>query len=332
MRLNISLMDLSLFVAVYEQQSVTAAAEREHATQSGVSQHIRKLEGALGVPLFRRFKGGMLPTPAADSYYRACVELLRQHEASARDVQQFGGALEGEIAVGLLANITRSALAPALSRFAEQHPNVRVRPIEAPSRLLADRVHAGELDFAIVPDQLARPGLRRTFFLRTPEVLVSSPTSALQHLAPVQLHSLGKLKMLLPSTLNIRRQVFERYFLDNDVQLARSLELDVIFTALAMVEKSDWRVLVPAIMMVDEIQNGRLTVNSLADPSLWFDFSCIEPQRRSMAPAASVFLQFLKADADRLNAVAIQHLRLTPPRRRAVRGTREGGRAKSSRT
>lgn len=316
MRLNISFIDMALFVAVYEQQSVTAAAEREHATQSGVSQHIRKLEGALGVSLFHRLKGGMLPTPAADTYYRDCVELLRQHEASARAVQQYGATLVGDISVGLLANITRSALAPALSRFAEQHPNVRVRPIEAPSRLLADRVHAGELDFAIVPDQLMRPGLRHSFFLRTPEVLVSSASASLQHLAPVRLGSIDKLKMLLPSTLNIRRQVFDRYFLDNDVRLARSLELDVIFTALAMVEKSDWRVLVPAIMMVDEIQTGRLTVNSLAEPPLWFDFSCIEPQRRAMSPAATVFLQYLKTDADRMNALAIRHLKLHAPARK----------------
>ena len=49
-----SLRDMRLFVAAYEERSFTAAARRENATQSGVSQHIRKLEGALGVHLFRR--------------------------------------------------------------------------------------------------------------------------------------------------------------------------------------------------------------------------------------------------------------------------------------
>ncbi len=39
-----SLRDFHLFVAVYEERSFTAAAAREHATQSGVSQHVRKLE------------------------------------------------------------------------------------------------------------------------------------------------------------------------------------------------------------------------------------------------------------------------------------------------
>ncbi len=43
-----SFRDIRLFVAAFEERSFTAAARREGATQSGVSQHIRKLEEGLG--------------------------------------------------------------------------------------------------------------------------------------------------------------------------------------------------------------------------------------------------------------------------------------------
>lgn len=313
MRLGISLTDMSLFVAVYEERSITAAAEREHATQSGVSQHIRKLETALGVPLFLRDSGGMLPTPAAETYYRSCIELLRQYQNAARDVQQYKGELQGEVSVGLMATITRSALSPALTKFAEKHSNVRMRIVEAPSRLLAEQVHAGEMDFAVVPALLERAGLRRTFFLRTPEVLVSRPESGLKHLQPIQLAKIENLKLLLPSPRNIRRQAFERYFQDAGVRPTRELDLDVIFTMLDMVQNSDWRALLPAIMMVQEIQSGRLTINTLANPGLWFDFSCIEPLRKPLSPAAAAFLELLRTEADRLNAVVVKRLRLGTP-------------------
>lgn len=52
-----SLRDIRIFVAAYEERSFTAAAVREHATQSGVSQHIRKLEEGFRVRLFSREKG-----------------------------------------------------------------------------------------------------------------------------------------------------------------------------------------------------------------------------------------------------------------------------------
>lgn len=314
MRTSISLTDVSLFVAVYEERSITAAAEREHATQSGVSQHIRKLEGTLGVPLFRRDPGGMLPTQAAETYYRSCIELLRLYQNAVHDVQQYKGDLQGEISVGLMATITRSALAPALTKFTERHPNVRVRIAEAPSRLLVEQVHAGEMDFAIVPSILQRAGLRHTFLLRTPEVLVSRPGSGLKHLEPVELAEIKTLKILLPSPRNIRRQAFERYFLDVGVRPARELDLDVIFTALDMVQNSDWRTLQPAIMMAQEIDGERLTISTLSNPGIWLDFSYIEPLRKPLSPAASEFLKFLWTEAVRLNTLVIDRLGLqTPP-------------------
>lgn len=320
MRFNTSLTDLSLFVAVYEERSITAAAEREHATQSGVSQHIRKLESVLGVDLFLREAGGVLPTPAGETYYRACVDLLRSFESAALDVQQYKGELRGEVSVGLMATVTRSALAPALAKFTQQHPNVRVRVIEAPSRLLAKQVHSGEMDFAIVPTLLEHPGVRRTFFLRTPEVLVSSANSGLSHLKPIELSKIENLKLILPSGRNIRRQAFERYFVDAGIRIARELELDVIFTTLDMVEKTEWRTLLPAVMMADEINHGRLTINTLTNPSLWLDFSCIEPLRRALSPAADVFLVTLREEAETLNKAAIKRLRLTSPPTMTVNG------------
>lgn len=309
MRPNISLLDVALFVAVYEERSITAAAEREHATQSGVSQHIRKLENSLAVPLFLREAGGMRPTPAGESYYKSCVDLLRRFETAARDARLYKGDLGGEVSVGLMATMTRSALAPALTCFAEQHPNVRVRVIEAPSRLLVEQVHSGGLDFAIVPALLERPGLRGTFFLRTPEVLVSRPKSGLKHLAPTELARIEQLKVILPTARNIRRQAFDRYFADAGIRPTRELDLDVIFTALDMVAKSDWRALLPAIMMVEEVESGRLTINTLANPSLWFDFSCVEPLRKPLSPAAAVFLEALRTESARLNNLVIERLR-----------------------
>src|SRR5438477_882417 len=97
-----SLMDIRLFVAAYEEGSFTAAARREHATQSGVSQHIQKLEKSFQLSLFKREKGQITPTPAGDQYYRRCLEVLRAHDAATQGMKTFAGGFDGEIAVGLM--------------------------------------------------------------------------------------------------------------------------------------------------------------------------------------------------------------------------------------
>src|ERR671928_415859 len=196
-----SLRDIRLFVAAYEERSFTAAAQRESATQSGVSQHIRNLEESFGVRLFLRDKGRVVPTPAGDSYYRRCIEVLRAHDAASRAVKSYAAGLEGEIVVGLMPTMTRCTLAPVLADFVERHPNIAVRVVEGYSASLTQMVRAGELDFAIVPAFPGGSGLKSRLFLRTPEVLVSRAGSPLPD-GQVRLAGLGPLKLVLPSKAN----------------------------------------------------------------------------------------------------------------------------------
>ena len=108
-----SLRDIRIFVAAYEERSFTAAAVREHASQSGVSQHIRKLEEGFRVKLFNREKGQVAPTPAADAYYSRCIQILRNIESSNNAMRAFTG-ISGDVFVGLMPTMTRATLAPAI--------------------------------------------------------------------------------------------------------------------------------------------------------------------------------------------------------------------------
>ena len=297
-----SLRDIRLFVAAYEERSFTAAAQREHATQSGVSQHIRKLEQGLGVRLFSRDKGQVAPTPAGDSYYQRCIDVLRAHATATSTVKSFATGLDGSIVVGLMPTMTRCMLAPVLSGFADAHPNMVVRIVEGYSAPLTQQVRAGELDFAVVPAFPGLPGLQSRLFLRTPELLVSGASSPWPHLTPLSLRALGPLKLVLPSKANTRRRLIETYCGSNGVQVARLMEMDGMFGALDLVARSNWLTMLPGIMMAIDEPGGRLKVYPLADPPLMLDLVLIEPSRRPMSQAAQVFLGLLEAEATRLNA------------------------------
>jgi DNA-binding transcriptional LysR family regulator len=296
-----SLRDIRLFVAAYEERSFTAAAEREHATQSGVSQHIRNLEDSFNVKLFLRDKGRVTPSPAGDVYYQHCIEVLRAHEAAARSVRHFTGGFAGEITVGLMPTMTRCTLTPALARFVESHPNTAVRVLEGYSATLTELVRAGELDFAIVPAIEGQPGLRSEPFLRTTEVLVSNRRSGLRHLSPVRLADLAPLKLVLGTHANVRRRTLEAHCAAHGIAVARMVELDAMLGTLDFVARTDWLTVLPAIMMANEIEHPRVTVSPIVDPSLALDLAMIEPSRKMLTPAAKVFYGMLKEAAEELN-------------------------------
>ncbi len=298
---NGSFRDIRLFVAAYEERSFTAAAKRENATQSGVSQHVRKLEDSLGVGLFVRNKGRVVATPAGDSYYRHCIELLNGHAKATAAVRRHGAGLQGDIVIGLMPTMTRCALAPVLARFIEAHPNVVVRVVEGYSAALTEQVLAGDLEFAVVPAFSGAAGLKSRLFLRTPELLVSSRKSPLTPLAPVRLCDLGPLKLAVPSTTNTRRRLIETYLGSNGVKVERLLELDAMLGTLDFVARTDWVAILPALMMASEIRSRSFCVNPIVSPALSLDLVLIEPSRRPMVPGAQAFLQMLEAESRGIN-------------------------------
>jgi LysR family nitrogen assimilation transcriptional regulator len=297
-----TLQDIRLFVAAYEERSITAAAERENATQSGVSQHVRKLEDQLGVALFKRDKGRISPTPAGHAYYLQCVEILRSHQRATQVVSSFAGGIHGRLVVGLIPTLTQCLLAPVLTRFMAAHPNVSIHIVEGFSGTLTRMVQAGELDFAIVPEPLNKLGLKSRLFLRTFEVLISRRHAQRRHLAPVSPADLGPLKLVMPGQANARRQALDSYCASNGVVVEQIVEMDAMLATLDLIAQSDWRTILPAILIDPDAAAGRHTVNPLVGPALDIELQVVEPNRKSMSQEAETFLEALDTEGRRLAA------------------------------
>lgn len=295
MRCN--LRDICIFVAAYEERSFTGAAQRENATQSGVSQHMRNLEHALNVQLFIREHGGVIPTPAAANFYKNCLKVLRSHAAAREEVAHFAKCEAGEVRIGLMPTMTSRILSSALDAFLQSSPNVNVRIVEGYSAHLTQLVQAGELDCAIVPNLATVNGVRSQFFVQTPEALVSSGDFGLQNLDPIMLSTLGPLNLVLPDSANTRRQTIETYCAAHQIEIANIVELDSMLGTLDFVANSNWVTILPAVMMSEDSGAKNLCVNPIISPTLDLELVMIEPIRKPINPQTERFLSFLEDEA-----------------------------------
>jgi LysR family nitrogen assimilation transcriptional regulator len=287
---RIALQQIRAVIAVCEEGSFTRAAQRENATQSGISQHVAAVERVLGVRLFERSHSGVIPTPAGLRYYRRCVEavgLLEQANEEARSLAN---------------NVTGDLLPPTLEDFVPRFPDVRLHIVEGYSGVLTDMVLADELDFAIVPAFEGRLGLKSRLLARDREILISGPARGLPRLAPVRLAEVKPLKMVVPGRQNVRRRNLETYLQATGVEIEALLEMDAMIGTLEFVARSDWVTVLPSLISVKEIDGGELIVNPIVDPPLYAEFVIIEPARRTLSAQARLFLERFEAE--------IEHMRL----------------------
>lgn len=296
----VTLRQIQSVVAVVEERSFTRAAQRENATQSGISQHVAAVEAILGVPLFERTSEGVIPTPTGTAYYKRCIEVLRTLEIAKGEAQKTANIMTGKIRAGLIPAFTRTALAPALERFTDQYPGVEIEVIEGYSGALTDMVRAETLDFALVPGFAGETGLKVTHLNRSREMLVSGPRLNLAHRAPLRLSDQPPLKIIVPARSNIRRSKITEYVETHGVQIDRVLEMDAMLGTLELVAQSDWVTILPWMICSPDADGAARRISPLIDPPLYSEFVVIEPARRPLQPEGHLFLEEITAELDRL--------------------------------
>jgi DNA-binding transcriptional LysR family regulator len=300
---NIPLRQIRAVIAVCEEGSFTRAAQRENATQSGISQHVAAVERTLKVKLFERTTGGVTPTPAGLRYYKRCVEAVGTLEHAAEEARSLAGEVTGELRIGLMPTFTRAVLAPVLDDFVPRCPEVRLHIVEGYSGMLTEMVLDDELDFAVVPAYEGTVGLRSRLLVRDREMLISGPRRGLMPLSPIRLADCTPLKFVLPGPDNTRRRNLETYFQTHGVEVAALLEMDAMIATLEFVARSDYVTILPSVISVNDIGRNELMVNPIVSPELHAEFVVIQPTRRTLSTQARMFLQRFEAEVAHIHDV-----------------------------
>jgi DNA-binding transcriptional LysR family regulator len=289
---GVKLQQLRFFLAVYEERSITAAARRLNATQSGVSVQIRDLEDMLGLTLFQRVSAGVVPTKSGELIFHRATNILREVSRLQEDVSAQTDALSGEVRAGIMPTFARSILAPVLSRFMTAHPYVDVKVTEAYSGTLSESVSAGELDFAIVPSGSVPAGLRATYLDSDLELLTSA-TPIEGAAGGVDLSTIPPLRLALPGRKNSRRAKIEEHLRSFSRSDHTILELDSMMTTLDIVRRGDWSAILPGCLCLPDLEDPKLNFYPIVQPKMTVDYLLIEPAATEGSPAVQRFAQEL---------------------------------------
>ena len=169
----ISSRQLEYFRAVARELHFTRAAATLHIAQPALSQHIRKLEQQIGLPLFERDKHRVELTPAGAALLDHAERILADVAAVDQELRDWAGGIRGRIRLGTARGLA-SRLAQTLSGFCAVHPAIDLElREETTEEMLADLL-SGRLDAATLAAQPVADGRLRSRPLGSePLVLVS---------------------------------------------------------------------------------------------------------------------------------------------------------------
>jgi len=117
---------MTVYVRVVEAGSMTAAAQQCEMSTTMVGNHLRALEQRLGVRLLNRTTRRQRLTEFGSAYYLRCLEVLGLVADSERLAEQSQDAPSGILRITAPLTFGTEKLAPALSDFSLQYPQVKL--------------------------------------------------------------------------------------------------------------------------------------------------------------------------------------------------------------
>jgi DNA-binding transcriptional LysR family regulator len=143
---------LRTFLAVAQSLSFTQAAQRLGVRQPTVSQHVRKLEEAVGRPLFIRDTRSVTLTADGEAMAGFARTILAAHEQAAGYFS--GSGLRGRLRFGVSDDLALTPLPRILRDFRQLYPRIDLELTVAQSGALHRRLESGHLDVAFVKHDL----------------------------------------------------------------------------------------------------------------------------------------------------------------------------------
>ena len=160
--MNLSRIDLNLllvFTSIYNEKTITKAADKLNLSQSAVSNALNRLRYTLDDDLFFRSSDMMKPTKKAEDLIYPIQNALDSIQSSLSD-EEFNPAKSNRLFKFCLPDIAAGRIFPQLAQvFQEEAPNIQISSVST-SKGDLEKLKNQELDFIISSDEGLRSELK----------------------------------------------------------------------------------------------------------------------------------------------------------------------------
>lgn len=283
------LSQLEAFVAVAQERGFTRAAERLHRTQPAVSQAVRRLESAVGTPLFDRSSKDGTMTDAGRVLYEYAQQMLNLRRDAHGAIQELGNLQRGKVTIS--ANeYTVMFLLPILGAYRARHPHIKVEVKRSFASQIPSEVLGRDVEMGLVTFRPAHPGLTAVAIASDELALIVTPTHPLAGRTEISVRDLGVESFLAHNVRSPYREKVIQTFERLRTPLNIVMELPTLDAIKRLVAQGLGVALMPRLAAQTEVQRGELAALAVREMRLDRKVFLVYRNGSKLSHAAKAFL------------------------------------------
>ncbi|WP_232463340.1 LysR family transcriptional regulator [Tumebacillus avium] len=267
-------------------KSFTKAAQALQYSQATITSHIQQLEAEMKTPLFDRLGKKIELTNFGRELYPYVEELLTAYE-KIQTITSEDHRIKGDLRLGASETMTVYKLGPILSEYKRRYPEVNISLINDDCINLRGRLHAGEIDLAIVLEpKVEDPNLTVEVYSEEPLVFIAGtdlPISSVEQAG-------GECMIFSGKECSLRR-FFEAYLVGKGIDTSNKLEFTSMEAIKQCVANGLGISLLPSISAEALLREHKVKTLSSAEGDPLFYAQVVYHKNKWLSPAHRKFME-----------------------------------------
>jgi len=289
----INFNQLRAFHEAAKAQNFSTAARNLHVSQPAVTAHIRALEEALGVKLFRKRGRRVVLSDTGALLLRHAHEVFALEKQIEKTIQEVRTLERGLLKIGTTKTYARRLMSPLMTRFHAAFPNVRMILDEGSSLEMARSVLDLRNELAVIAEVEGLKGLTVVPFRRERVVLFASARHPLARRRSIRFAELASELVIMREEGSGIQALIRRRFNEHGLAPNVLVETGNIEFIKEMVERGDAVSFLTEASIAEDLQCGTLRAIPLGDEELELQVTIAYLEDGDLSPAAAAFLDIL---------------------------------------
>ncbi|MWB77537.1 LysR family transcriptional regulator [Pseudooceanicola sp. 216_PA32_1] len=294
-RTSIELRQLQFMIALADTKTVSGAAALLSVAQPSLSEALAKLEDQLDTQLVIRSSRGTRLTEAGEVFVAHARKFVADMGRAWDEVRRIGGATGGEVSLAISPSLAILLSVPLAETLRVEHPDIKLRIVEAMSGTVRDWVMSDEVNLGIIYQGQNCSHLNSVHILTEDLFFVHAVDDWPAEVRPVsapgaamEFADLVRLPLIMPSERHGLRAHFENAAKTEGLTTNVDMEIDSLRHISSIVARASAYTVQSHAAVFELVEQGLVRITPVRNPVLRRNAYLVHKRETPMSVASQI--------------------------------------------